>query len=224
MVGSPSSVRLTGAKVLRKDLLAAADVTLAGRLFGGPGDEVIDLSGYLLMPGIVDLCDSRHMDDGMIAPDRQSQVEAGIATAYRAVYWDGDPEGLVRQDASDPALLTHLFVDTYAVETLPALTHSLAARHVDLLTFVHGGDPRWEGLSAPLRDFPTRAIHHAERSRVPRFLLRVAEACDEMGVPYGSFGDFDGETLGLVEGETLGLRDGDADGLRDGEKIGEAQV
>ena len=55
MTTPPSSLRLTGATVLRDGALQQRSVAFEdGRISKGPLPEV-DLSGYLVLPGIVDL-------------------------------------------------------------------------------------------------------------------------------------------------------------------------
>jgi alpha-D-ribose 1-methylphosphonate 5-triphosphate diphosphatase len=122
-------LRLTGAKILRDGEMQQRSVGLAeGRLTRGPLPEV-DLSGYLILPGIIDLHgDSfeRHMAPRPRAPfplatglasfDREAAAH-GVTTAYLAQgwSWEGGSRGpdhaealMVALDCYRPQALTDL--------------------------------------------------------------------------------------------------------------------
>lgn len=100
---------LTGAKVLQADGLRAMPLSFAeGMIVEAPVGRVIDLSGYLVMPGIVDLHGDgfeRHLaqrrgamkqlDAGLIACEAELAAN-GITTAVLAqfVSWEGGMRGL----------------------------------------------------------------------------------------------------------------------------------
>lgn len=93
------SMRLTGAKVLSDGALRTGAVSIEdGRIARGAQPEV-DLSGYLLLPGIVDLhgdAFERHlrprptadfgMEQGLVATDRDAAAN-GVTTAWLAQSW-----------------------------------------------------------------------------------------------------------------------------------------
>ena len=95
----PPPLRLTGAQVLRDGALRDADLTLAGgQIAEGPGAEV-DLSGFLVLPGIVDLHGDgfeRHIAPRPTAPfDKPRALRSaaaelaanGVTTAWLAQSW-----------------------------------------------------------------------------------------------------------------------------------------
>jgi alpha-D-ribose 1-methylphosphonate 5-triphosphate diphosphatase len=99
MTRLPSSLRLTGAQVLRDGALCRRSVAIEdGRISKGPLPEV-DLRGYYILPGIIDLhgdAFERHMAPRPSAPvptqralratDRDAAAN-GVTTAWRAHSW-----------------------------------------------------------------------------------------------------------------------------------------
>jgi len=99
---------LTGAQVLRPDGLDGAGLSFAGgRIVSDPVGRAVDLSGYLVLPGIVDPHGDgfeRHiaqrrgamkqMDEGLIATEAELAAN-GITTAVLAqfVSWEGGMRG-----------------------------------------------------------------------------------------------------------------------------------
>jgi alpha-D-ribose 1-methylphosphonate 5-triphosphate diphosphatase len=99
---------LSGAKVLKDGHLATGSVGMAEGLFSDPGDgRVVDLSGYLVLPGIVDLHGDgfeRHVaprrgamkdiDDGILATEAELAAN-GITTGVLAQFysWEGGLRG-----------------------------------------------------------------------------------------------------------------------------------
>ena len=73
---APSSLRLTGATVLRDGAMQARSVAIQdGRISKGPLPEV-DLRGYFILPGIIDLhgdAFERHLTPGPPPPFRWRQ-------------------------------------------------------------------------------------------------------------------------------------------------------
>ncbi len=92
-------LRLTGAEILRDGEMQRRSIALAdGRITRGPLPEV-DLTGFLVLPGIVDLhgdAFERHMaprvsapfpiDAGLASTDREAAAH-GVTTAYLAQGW-----------------------------------------------------------------------------------------------------------------------------------------
>ena len=87
---APSSLRLTGATVLRDGALQSRSVAIEdGRISKGPLPEV-DLSGYYILPGIIDLhgdAFERHLAPRPSAP-------FPIRTALRATDRDAAANGI----------------------------------------------------------------------------------------------------------------------------------
>ncbi len=128
-------LRLTGAKILRDGEMQQRSIGLAeGRLTRGPLPEV-DLSGYLILPGIIDLhSDSfeRHMAPRPQAPfplaaglasfDREAAAH-GVTTAYMAQGWSW--EGGSRGPDYAEALM--LALDSYRPQALTDLRLQIRA-------------------------------------------------------------------------------------------------
>jgi alpha-D-ribose 1-methylphosphonate 5-triphosphate diphosphatase len=105
MSASPISLRLTGAKILRDGRIEAGEVSIAqGCLAGSAGEAEIDLRGFLVLPGIVDLhgdAFERHirprprtpfpLDQGLLATDREAAAN-GVSTAWLAQSWSWEGE------------------------------------------------------------------------------------------------------------------------------------
>ncbi len=143
-------LRLTGAQILRDGVMQHRSIGLAqGRITRGPLPEV-DLSGFLVLPGIIDLHGDgfeRHMSPRPLAPfplaqglasfDREAAAH-GVTTAYMAQgwSWEGGARGpdftealLKALEVYRPAALTDLRVQ------IRAETHMVpeAARLLDLV-------------------------------------------------------------------------------------------
>jgi len=128
-------LRLTGAHILRDGAMQHRSVGLAeGRITRGPLPEV-DLSGFLILPGIIDLHgDSfeRHMAPRPSAPfplaaglasfDREAAAH-GVTTAYLAQgwSWEGGPRG------PDHAEALMLALDSYRGQALSDLRLQIRA-------------------------------------------------------------------------------------------------
>lgn len=111
-------LRLTGARILRDGELQQRSIALAeGRITRGPLPEV-DLSGFLVLPGIIDLHGDgfeRHltprpgasfpMPAGLASYDREAAA-SGVTTAYLAQGWSW--EGGLRGPDQAEALLAAL--------------------------------------------------------------------------------------------------------------------
>ena len=140
----------------RRDL-AVADGRIAAAAGGG---EVLDASGLLVLPGIVDIHGDAFerqimprpgvhfpLDVALLDTDRQMAAN-GITTAYHAVTWSWEPglrgrETLVALMAALEALKgrlvvdtrLHLRIETYNLDAMDELCAWLAAGRVDLLAF-----------------------------------------------------------------------------------------
>lgn len=227
-------LRLTGAALLRDGHLQPRALSLArGRITTGPLPEV-DLTGFLLLPGIVDLhagAFARHARPrpGLALPpaaalaalDREAAAQ-GVTTAFlpQGWSWEGGhraPEAglalMAALEAHRPRALADLrlsvLAEVHMIEDGARLIAALARHGAGLLLFddridrlrdLHrsrpeafarraralGGTP--EALAAALDAAAARA------PQVPRHLCRLAEALDDLDIPYGSLADPDGET------------------------------
>lgn len=203
-------LRLTGATVLRDGALQNRSLAFAaGRLTRGPLPEV-DLSGFLILPGIVDChatlpgpdCDpiALHLD----------AAAAGVTSSVPVLGW-GWPAGPRGADRAEAALRRlaglrarlatdirpHLRAEVTAVADEARLLAAVRARQVHGVIFADTGvegqtlpDP---ALQDPALDEARRQAQRARRD-VPRHLCRLAEAFDALSLPYGSLADPDGET------------------------------
>jgi alpha-D-ribose 1-methylphosphonate 5-triphosphate diphosphatase len=111
-------LRLTGATVLRDGALQRRSVAIAdGRITRGPLPEV-DLTGYLILPGIIDLHGDAFerqiaprpgatfpLDRALIATDREAAAN-GVTTAWLAQGWSWEG-GFRAPDAAEALLAAH---------------------------------------------------------------------------------------------------------------------
>lgn len=210
------SLRLTGAEVLRDGKMQRRSVAIQnGRVTKGPLPEV-DLSGYFVLPGIVDLCglgfqnrmtaSDMSMQSALLATARDAAAN-GVTTARIAQGW-----GWVAEHSSPDvartvlALIEHmrpsclidmravLLCDTHTTTTRDALLASVRRHGVDLVLFTDLLKRIELGKldRGPLME--KAASVAPEKRDVPRHLCRLAEAFDLLGTVYGSLDDPDGET------------------------------
>lgn len=153
-------LRLTRARCLVDKALHDHPLTIAeGRIVDGPGREV-DLSGYLVLPGIIDLHGDgfeRHLSPRPTAPfDKAAGLRSlaaelavnGITTAWLAQSWSW--EGGHRSGASAVALLqalqtarpwllpdvrVQIRLETHVIDEHPALLDAVRTFGVDFLVF-----------------------------------------------------------------------------------------
>lgn len=231
---APSSLRLTGATVLRDGAMQARSVAIQdGRISKGPLPEV-DLRGYYILPGIIDLhgdAFERHLTPrpsaafslatALRATDRDA-ASNGVTTAWMAHSWswEGGPRGpthaeafLEAVDAYAAEALTDLRVqircETHTVHTADRLLAAVLRHGIDYVVFNNHLDEAAHLAESDMSRLAMWAQHaghsveehlarvHAARDQkpdVPRYLCRLAEAFDTLGVTYGSHDDRDGET------------------------------
>ncbi len=234
MTFAPAPMRLTGAVVLRDGALQQRSVAVEdGRISRGPFPE-IDLRGYYILPGIIDLhgdAFERHLAPRPSAPfpagtalrgtDRDAAAN-GVTTAWMAHSWswEGGHRGpdhaehfLRALDAYRPHAQTDLRVqircETHTALSMDRLLATVRRHRVDYVVFnnhleetlravEHDTGKLAQGARAAGR---TPAEHLAvlreaaqQKRDVPRYLCRLAEAFDTLGVTYGSHDDHDGET------------------------------
>ena len=153
-------LRLTGATILRDGEMQRRSIALAdGRITRGPLPEV-DLTGYLVLPGIVDLHGDgfeRHiaprpsapfaLAQGLASADREAAAN-GVTTAWFAQgwSWEGGHRAPAYAEAvlaalaeARPALMTDIRIqircETHMVDTGPALIDAVRRHAIDYVVF-----------------------------------------------------------------------------------------
>lgn len=213
-------MRLTGATILREGELRQRSVAIArGRISKGPLPGV-DLDGYLILPGIVDLLFNAPAGTEPAMRLRQataSAARAGITTAWvtPAWGWDGshdDPAAAqallhaIRPDRA-PDLRRGLRIESYRTDSTQPLVDVSQALRLELAWFesdhtrlhdLHRNDPAAFATEAvamgccPATLGPALADAAERRREVPRHLCRLAEGFDDLRARYGSIGDTGG--------------------------------
>ena len=234
MPRSPLSLRLTGAQVLRDGEMQARSVVMQdGRIAKGPLPEV-DLTGFLILPGIVDLhgdAFERHIAPrpsapfpiatGLAGTDRDAAAN-GVTTAYLAQSWswEGGPRGpdyaldiLAGLDAYRHRALIDLRAqircETHTVDTKDRLLAAVRKHRIGYVVFNNHLDEAvmlaekrphditvWARKAGRTPEDHMALVHAtlAQKSQVPRYLCRLAEEFDRLGVVYGSHDDPDANT------------------------------
>jgi alpha-D-ribose 1-methylphosphonate 5-triphosphate diphosphatase len=196
-----SPLRLTRAPCLIDGALHDHPLTITGGLIAdGPGREV-DLSGYLVLPGIVDLHGDgfeRHLTPRPTAPfDKPRALVSlagelaanGITTAWMAQSWswegghrsgDATQALLTALDTARPRLLPDVRVqirlETHVVDEHPAVLQAVAAHKVDFVVF-NNHLPEALELAAGRPDrFASWAAQHRLTSEEMLAIVRAAEA------------------------------------------------
>ncbi|WP_188129779.1 amidohydrolase family protein [Roseivivax sediminis] len=193
-----------------------------GRISKGPLPEV-DLTGYYILPGIVDLhgasLDFRRAalpavrdPTSLLAASEAEAAAHGVTTAWlgQGWSWEGghaDPAEAQRMLALQAAyadgrarldLRASLICETHTVESRDALLAAVRRFRVDLVLFSNrlAALQARRTLGGPGQaDLAQRMRRAAQDSHdVPRHLCRLAEGFDTLGASYGSLDDPDGET------------------------------
>ena len=192
-----SPLRLTGAQILRDAALHDDSLTVAqGMIADGPAPE-IDLSGYLILPGIIDLHGDgfeRHLFPRPSAPfDKTRALRSvaaelsanGVTTAWLAQSWsweggfrsaEATGQLLAALDAARPGLLPDIRVqirlETHVPDDHPRLMQAVERFGVDYIVF---NNHLPEALDMA-RDKPLRfAQWAAQQGRSPQELLSIIE-------------------------------------------------
>jgi alpha-D-ribose 1-methylphosphonate 5-triphosphate diphosphatase len=153
-------LRLTGATVLREGMLKERTVAIAGgRIAKGPFPEV-DLSGYLILPGIIDLhgdAFERHIaprpsapfpvEMGLRGADREAAAH-GVTTAWLAQSWswEGGMRGPDFAETVAAALMAYrgralidlrmqIRYETHEVGTADRMVAAVARHGIDYVVF-----------------------------------------------------------------------------------------
>lgn len=195
-------LRFTGALTLRDGEMQQRSLAVAdGRITKGPLPE-IDLSGYLIMPGIIDLhgdAFERHIaprpsapfaiSTGLAGTDREAAAN-GVTTAWLAQSWswEGGHRGpdyaervMAELDKYRPRALTDLRIqircETHTVETGLRLLEAVRRHKIDYVVF-NNHLPEAFDLA---RDKPEALFHWAKQAgrTVEEHMARVkaASAC-----------------------------------------------
>lgn len=226
--------RLTGATVLRDGELQMRSVAIeVGRISKGPFPEV-DLTGYYILPGIIDLhgdAFERHtaprptapfsIEQGLIGTDRDAAAN-GVTTAWLAQSWSWEG-GRRSPDHAEAMLAAHaayrsrmktdlrvqIRCETHTVDTVDRLIAAVKRYGIgyvvfnnhleEAVTLAHSRPEVLAGWAKEAGRSPQEHLAVVEEARkqaraVPRYLCRLAETFDALGVLYGSHDDPDGET------------------------------
>ncbi|MDS9466164.1 alkylphosphonate utilization protein [Paracoccus sp. MBLB3053] len=213
-------MRLVGATILREGELRQRSVSLAaGRITKGPL-PAIDLEGYLVLPGIIDLLHVPARGSDMVTRLKRSRVaasSAGISTAWLAPRWSWengfDAPASARELLSLlprhglPDLRPAIRIESYRTDTTEDLIELFAAQGPELAWFesdfarlndLRLNDPAQLAFEAGRLGTRPQLLAQAldeasgRRREVPRHLCRLAEALDEIRARYGSVGDTGG--------------------------------
>ncbi len=195
-------LRLTGAKILRDGALQARSLVFEqGRITKGPL-PAMDMSGYLIMPGLVDmqslffakqLTSANHSTNtrDMLKRTAHAAVAQGVTTSWITQGWH-HPTGSNSPIQAEQTLLSlralqgtlpcdlrvQLRIGTHMAETRDRLLAMIKAHNVAYCVFAQGAADQFH--------------FHDTLTETPRFLCSLAEAFDTLGVTYGSHGDLDG--------------------------------
>ncbi|MTH64397.1 amidohydrolase family protein [Paracoccus shanxieyensis] len=210
-------MRLTGATILREGELRQRSVAISrGRISKGPLPGV-DLEGYLILPGIVDLLFVPPPGTEPALRLRQSSAIAarsGITTAWVTPRWGWDhghdaPEATaallhaIRPERA-PDLRRGLRIESARTECTQALVDLTQALRIELAWFESEFAALLDQQKHRPDDFAASAVRLgtapgilaraldgvAERGReMPRHLCRLAEGFDDIRARYGSIGD-----------------------------------
>lgn len=212
-------LRFTGAEILRDGRLQRRSLAVEeGRIGRGPLPEV-DMSGFLLLPGIVDLRIDAVEPLAAPRPEAPETPAEALARAGRAAAGGGVTTGWLTQpwsweggaaspDFAERLLALHaatraaapgdlrirLRAETHLTEGADRLLAAVRRHAVDLVVFSDRARRVAEDPDAPADLRRRAAAVLAGAASVPRHLCRLAEAFDTMGVTYGSQDDPDGET------------------------------
>jgi alpha-D-ribose 1-methylphosphonate 5-triphosphate diphosphatase len=195
-------IRLTGARVLRDGALHDTDLTIAEGLLAEEDAPAVDLSGYLVLPGIVDLHGDgfeRHLSPRPTAPFEKAEAlrsaaaelaSNGVTTAWFAQSWSW--EGGFRAGSEAEAILAALDrvrprllpdvrmqirLETHVLPEHPRVLDAVRRHGVDYIVF-NNHLPEAVELA---RDRPDRfAAWAAQHRRTPEEqMARVAAAMEQ---------------------------------------------
>jgi alpha-D-ribose 1-methylphosphonate 5-triphosphate diphosphatase len=224
-------IRLAGARVLRDGALHDTDLTIAEGLLSEEDAPAVDLSGYLVLPGLVDLHGDgfeRHLSPRPTAPFEKAEAlrsaaaelaSNGVTTAWFAQSWSweggfragSEAEAiLVALDRVRPRLLPdvrmQIRLETHVLPEHPRVLDAVRRHGVDYVVF-NNHLPEAVELA---RDRPDRfAAWAAQHRRTPEEqMARVEAAMEQEPEVKGALARLAAEFLSL--GVRLGSHD-DAD-------------
>jgi alpha-D-ribose 1-methylphosphonate 5-triphosphate diphosphatase len=224
-------IRLAGARVLRDGALHDTDLTIAEGLLSEEDAPAVDLSGYLVLPGLVDLHGDgfeRHLSPRPTAPFEKSEAlrsaaaelaANGVTTAWFAQSWSW--EGGFRAGSEAEAILAALDrvrprllpdvrlqirLETHVLPEHPRVLDAVRRHGVDYVVFNnHLPEAVHLAQNAPDR-FAAWAAQH--RRTPEEQMARVTAAMDQEPEVKGALARLAAEFLSL--GVRLGSHD-DAD-------------
>jgi len=213
-------LRLVGATILREGELRQRSVAISrGRIGKGPLPGV-DLTGYLVLPGIVDMLlrpGPGHDARARLRGSAQLAARSGITTAWLTPgwSWEGGADAPEQAEAllaamprnSVPDLRPALSIESSRADCTQHLIDMCQRRGIRLAWFesdfarlrdlmLH--DALAFGVEAARQEMPVADLAAAlddaagRRRDVPRHLCRLAEVFDEIRARYGSIGDTGG--------------------------------
>lgn len=214
------AIRLTGATILRDAELRQRSVAIQhGRISKGPLPGV-DMQGYLILPGIVDLLFVPPKGGEAGSRLRRVMLTAalsGITTAWVTPHWSWDgsniappaAEALLRllRPHAAPDLRPALRVESHRTDTTDDVVQLAQRMRIELAWFesefarlqdLQRHAPPAFAEAARRLGMATSALDQAmdqaslRRREVPRHLCRLAETFEEIGARYGSIGDAGG--------------------------------
>lgn len=215
-------IRLTGATILRDGALRQRSVAILRGLIGKGPLPAVDLTGYLILPGIIDLLFLPPVKGGPAPRLRScaaSAARAGITTAWVAPRWSW-PESNEPPAAAEalldalprrslPDLRPALRVESSRSDTTEALVSLCRDRRPELVYLENRAEELQEqrrlgplALAGAASDHGmnaetlARILQQAGDSRRerPRHLCRLAECFESIHARYGSIGDPCGST------------------------------
>ena len=180
MSGVLPPMRLTGAVCLRGTQMQERSVVIEdGRISKGPRPAV-DLRGYMILPGIIDLhAVLPGFDEAGLRDADQSLARHGVTTAWASVPWENPIKTLTtlnnianRPDRNLTDLRLQLRCDPGQLNGAEALIQTVRRGDIGQVLFT-----------------PSRDEGHELLPHVVRQLCQMAEAFDLLGVQYGTLGD-----------------------------------
>lgn len=200
-------IRLVNARVLLDGDFHDHPVSIRGGRVDGDGGREVDLSGYLLLPGIIDLHGDgfeRHLSPRPTAPfDKVRGLASvagelavnGITTAWLAQSWSW--EGGFRSGEAAVALLealgrarrdllpdirVQLRLETHVIDQHPAVLAAVARHGVDFVVFNNHLPEALEMAQTRPHRFASWAAQTSRTAEEMLAIVRAAEA-QEAGVP-----------------------------------------
>ncbi|MDT1062934.1 alkylphosphonate utilization protein [Paracoccus sp. CPCC 101403] len=213
-------LRLVGATILREGELRQRSVAIIGGRIGKGPLPGVDLDGYLILPGIVDLLYRPEVQGSArqrLRASAERAAAAGITTAWLAPSWSWD--GSVNSpDAAEallaamprqslPDLRPALRIESYRTDCTQRLADLCQRLRIEAGWFesdfarLHNllqHDPAAFAQAAARLGMTIPALSRdieeaaTRRREVPRHLCRLAEAFDDIRARYGSIGDTGG--------------------------------